>query len=165
MKKTALALLTLLSILALPPLSLALEKGTAAPDFELPSLEGKKVRLSDFKGQIILLKLATTWCPTCKQQSNEFRQAADDLEKNNVAVVEVFLQDSEEMIREYFKGQESTVPIVKLIDNGPARKAYNVYLIPRVLLIDQDFKIQRDGSLITAYDLTRRIEKLAAGSN
>lgn len=148
----------LLLFFALP--AFALEEGATAPDFEIPNLEGKNVRLSDFRGRIIVLKLATTWCPTCKQQVQEIREAESFLKENNVAVVEVFLQDSAEMIREHVKTSGLTLPHAVLLDNGRAAKAYNVFLIPRLLVIDKNFKIQRDGSLMTARDLTHRIKKM-----
>lgn len=162
MKKRLLPLLLAL-MFALPPLAAtAMEIGEVAPDFELKTLEGKDVRLSDYRGRTILLKLATTWCPTCKQQSQEIKEVEDFLAKNNVAVIEVFLQDSEKMVRKYLEGEEFAMPFVALLDDGSALKAYNVYLIPRVLLIDREFRIRRDGSLISSRDLIKAIEALPA---
>ena len=142
----------------------AIETGESAPDFELKTLEGQKVRLSDYKGRIILLKLATTWCPTCRQQTEEIKEAGKALTEKNVAVVEVFLQDSEKMVREFLEGEALQVPYVALLDDGSAHKAYNVYLIPRVLLIDEEFKVRRDGSLLSARDLIKQLEKIVGGS-
>lgn len=140
----------------------ATETGAPAPDFELKTLEGKKVRLSDYKGKLILLKLATTWCPTCRQQTEEIKEAGNFLAQKGAVVVEVFLQDSEKMVREYIKDEDLPIPYVALLDDGSAHKAYNVYLIPRVLLIDDSFTVRHDGSLITARDLIKQIEKIGA---
>ena len=149
----------LLFLLLLMPAS-ALETGSTAPDFELPNLNGEKIKLSDFRGQVIVLKLATTWCPTCKQQRESIKEAEPFLKENDVAVVEVFLQDSADMIRKHMAGAELALPNAVLLDNGSAARAYHVYVIPRVVVIDREFKIQRDGSLITAHDLTRRIKRI-----
>ncbi len=138
----------------------AIEIGATAPDFELPTLDSKQVHLSSYKGQVIILKLATTWCPTCKQQNEEIESAGNFLRDNNVAVVEVFLQDSDKMVREYLQGEKYAMPHVALLDNGSALKAYNVYLIPRTLIIDKDFKVRRDGSLMTARELIVEVEKI-----
>ncbi len=148
----------LFSLLWLPLPVRAVEPGSPAPDFSLKTTKGENVHLSDFKGRPIILKLATTWCPTCKQQSQEFKAAAAFLKDHNVAIVEVFLQDSEQMVRDYFLGQEN-LPEAVILDDGTALKAYNVYLIPRVILIDQEFKVRRDGSLIPAKDLIFELEK------
>lgn len=160
-KYLALSLLAILSLLLLAGGAVAVEVGAIAPDFKLPTLDGKQVSLSDYKGQILVLKLATTWCPTCKQQTQEIQSAGSFLREHNVRVVEVFLQDSEKMVHEYLKGEKHEMPFVALLDDGQALKAYNVYLIPRVLIIDQDFKVRRDGSLLSDRELIVEIEKFA----
>jgi peroxiredoxin len=138
----------------------ALDVGTTAPDFQVPDLDGKEVRLSDFKGRIIVLKLATTWCPSCSQQMAELREGEKFLKENNVAVVTVYLQDSREMVRRYQEKEGLSIPHAILIDNGRAGRAYNVYVIPRIVVIDKDFKVRRDGSVITEYDLRRQILRI-----
>ncbi len=135
----------------------ALEYGDIAPQFELPNLAGKTVSLAQYKGRIIVLKLATTWCPTCKQQTEEIGKLIDFLDDNDVVVLDVFLQDSESMVRDYLAGKTLPKNFEPLIDDGRVRKAYNVYLIPRLLVIDPTLKVRRDGSLIMARELKMMI--------
>jgi peroxiredoxin len=159
--KTKIILNLLVLLLICTGTALAIEVGSTPPDFKLPTIEGKDVKLSDYQGRIILLKLATTWCPTCKQQSQEIAEAGKILAENEVVVIEVFLQDSEEMIREALAGQTFAMDHVALLDDGDARRAYAVYMIPRLLIIDRDFKVRRDGSLMTARDLIREVQAIA----
>jgi peroxiredoxin len=159
--KTKIILNLLVLLLISTGTALAIEVGSTPPDFKLPTIEGKDVKLSDYQGRIILLKLATTWCPTCKQQSQEIAEAGKILAENEVVVIEVFLQDSEEMIREALAGQTFAMDHVALLDDGDARRAYAVYMIPRLLIIDRDFKVRRDGSLMTARDLIREVQAIA----
>ncbi len=135
----------------------ALDDATTAPDFLISDLQGNEVRLSDFKGRIIVLKLATTTCQSCLQQMAELRRSEPFLEEHDVAVVTVYLQDSREMVRRHHEREGLTMPHAILIDNGRAGRAYNVYIIPRVIVIDRDFKIRRDGSVIAENDLKRLI--------
>ena len=37
-----------------------------APAFELPSLQGGKIRLSDYRGKVLFINFWATWCATCK---------------------------------------------------------------------------------------------------
>jgi peroxiredoxin len=160
-KNLAFPLLIFLSLFLFAGGAAAVEIGATAPDFKLPNLDGKQVSLSDYKGQIIVLKLATTWCPTCKQQTQEIQSAGNFLRDHDVRVIDVFLQDSEKMVLEYLKGEKYVMPFVALLDDGQALKAYNVYLIPRLVIIDQDFKVRRDGSLMSDRELIVEIEKFA----
>ncbi|MDG5469325.1 redoxin domain-containing protein [Deltaproteobacteria bacterium IMCC39524] len=129
-----------------PTLGFAIEAGEPAPDFKLQSLTGEEVSLSDFKGSLVLLKLATTWCPTCKLLSAEIRKVGPFLKEQNVVVLEVFVQDSKETILEYLGDHEPPMVFHALLDDGQAYEAYNVYLIPRFLVVDKEQVVRFDSS-------------------
>ena len=142
----------------------ALQVGEAAPDFTLKSIEGESVSLSDFKGRVVILKLATTWCPTCKQLSGEIGKVVDVLDENNVAFLEVFVQDTEETVKKYIDQGDLPKTFHALLDDGSAYEAYNVYLIPRLLVIDSDQKVAFDsaGRVVLANDLTEMVNGFAS---
>jgi peroxiredoxin len=129
-----------------PPCGFAIEAGEPAPDFKLQSLTGEEVSLSDFKERMVLLKLATTWCPTCKLLSAEIRKVGPFLKEQKVVVLEVFVQDSKETILDYLGDHEPPMTFHALLDDGQAYEAYNVYLIPRFLVIDKDQVVRFDSS-------------------
>lgn len=157
-------LLPLLCFLPLASAS-ALETGIRAPDFELKDLDGHSVRLSDFAGGPVILKLATTWCPTCRQLTEELVEIAPRLADHNLTLVEVFLQDSESMVREFSRGKGfRNLRHVTLLDDGSVVKAYDVYLIPRTLFLDADLKVVRDVGMMPARDILRQIEEMESAS-
>ncbi|MDY0268516.1 TlpA family protein disulfide reductase [Trichloromonas sp.] len=160
MKKVLLSLSVLFTVLIAAVSASAVEPGSSPPDFQLTDIDGTPFKLSDLKGELIILKLATTWCPTCLQQSNEFIQAAAYLKEKNIRVVEVYLQDSGKMVRAYQDKTQYGFPHYTMVDDGQALKAYNVYLIPRVILINRDFKVMRDGNILTAGQIKAEFDKL-----
>lgn len=137
----------LAAVFCMAPISgLAIGTGEKAPDFKLQSLTGEEVSLSDYNGCLVLLKLATTWCPSCKLLSAEIKKIGPFLKEQKVVVLEVFVQDSEQMVLEYLGDYEPPMTYHALLDDGRAYEAYNVYLIPRFLVVDKDQVVRFDSS-------------------
>jgi thiol-disulfide isomerase/thioredoxin len=159
-KRTFIILLFIVSCLA-PAAAIAIETGAQAPDFKLKSLQGEDVSLTDFKGRLILLKLATTWCPSCKELSAEIEKVGAFLKEKNVVVLDVFVQDSPEMIEKYLGDTEPPMSFYALLDDGQVYDAYNVYLIPRLLLIDaeQIVRFESAGRNVLADDIVTMVEE------
>lgn len=137
----------------------AVPAGDHAPDFQGKTLEGKDFQLSDYKGEYVLLKIGTTWCPSCRDQTKAINSLYPYLEEKGVKFVDVFVDESERSVKKYFKKGKYRKPDVIILDEGPAYKAYNVYVIPRLILIDRDFKVVRDGDALSAKKLRVLLEK------
>ncbi len=161
MKKTGLLLLCVLLLLCFAGQSLAyLQVGSEAPDFKISDLEGNKVSLSDYKGQIIILKLGTTWCPGCIGQSADLLKIGPLLKDQGVVLVDVFIQETSRSVRKFLKGKDFVMPIVPLLDDGQAHAAYQVYLIPRLVIIDQQFRVVHDGLRLTTEEVQEKVAAL-----
>ena len=66
-----------------------------APDFELPTLDGRKVKLSDFRGQGVLLNFWATWCQPCKIEMPWFVDMQKQYGKDGLVVLGVAMDDTE----------------------------------------------------------------------
>lgn len=155
-------ILLLFMLFCLAPVSaVAIEIGSQAPDFKLKNLDGQEVSLSDFNGRLVLLKLATTWCPTCKQLSAEIKKVGEFLKEKNVVFLEVFVQDSQKMIEKYLGDTVPPMTFHALLDDEQVYEAYNVYLIPRFLVIDADQAVRFDsaGRNVSAADIKAMVEE------
>ena len=115
----------------------------------------------EFKGQLVLLKLATTWCPTCKQLSAEINKVGEFLKEKNVIVLEVFVQDSQTMIKKYLGDTAPPMTFHALLDDEQVYEAYNVYLIPRFLVVDAEQIVRFDsaGRNVDADDIVTMVKE------
>src|SRR5699024_1179865 len=51
-----------------------IEKGDMAPDFELETMDGETVKLSDFRGEKVMLNFWATWCPPCRAEMPDIQK-------------------------------------------------------------------------------------------
>lgn len=106
-----------------------------APEFTLNSLNGKTVRLSDYKGKIILLDFWMSSCADCREKMTIFQQALPKLPLEKVAILAIHVEGKESVIQSYVTSEKITVPI--LLDlQREVSKAYAVTGVPTILLVD-----------------------------
>jgi peroxiredoxin len=53
----------------------AQSENVPAPDFVLKDLQGKDVKLADYKGKVLILNFWATWCPPCRAEIPDFVEA------------------------------------------------------------------------------------------
>ena len=133
--------------------------GETAPDFNARTLDGKTIKLSDLKGKTLLVEMGTTWCPSCHELAHQIEELRTDLKENDIAFVSVYLADSADSIKAHTKDENLTPADFTIIDSGEARRIYSIYSIPRLLLIDKNFKIVFDKMVLSGKQIKQRIEK------
>ncbi len=139
--------------------------GEAAPDFNARTLDGKTIKLSDLKGKTLLVEMGTTWCPSCHELAKQIEGLRTELKENDIVFVSVYLGDSADSIKSHTKDENLTPADFTIIDSGEARRNYSIYSIPRLLLIDENFKIVFDEMVLSGKQIKQRIEKHRAQSN
>ncbi len=145
--------------LAVPAASFGFLKGEKVPDIRLENIDGEPFQLYAQKGEAILLKLGATWCPECQQQSWQINQAHEFFTANQIPYIEGFLQDTEASVRNLLaRGNHRLTPTV-LLDEGQVRRSYNVFMIPRLLVLDSDFRVVYDGGLLEAEELVAVVKQ------
>src|SRR5581483_1377418 len=70
-------------------------KGAAAPDFELVSLDGRKVKLSDFRGKAVVLNFWATWCAPCKIEMPWFVDLQNHYASDGLTILGVAMDDTD----------------------------------------------------------------------
>ena len=123
-----------------------LKVGTQAPNFELPTPEGKKVHLSDFKGKYVLIDFWASWCPDCRRISPNVEAIAKEYQGKDLAVVAVSFDIDKEAWVKYINRNgapinEVHVSELKKMKESVVAKAFGVQWIPSLYLLDKDGKV------------------------
>jgi peroxiredoxin len=124
-----------------PSLAPRLALASPAPDFTLQSLDGKTMRLSDFRGKAVLLNFWATWCGPCKIEMPWFVELQNQYAAQGFQIVGVAMDDaSKEDISKFAKDMGVNYPI--LIGKESVGDEYGgVPALPESFLIGRDGKI------------------------
>ena len=115
--------------------------GAAAPDFALTNLAGTTVRLSDFKGKIVLLDFWATWCAPCREEIPGFIQLQKQYSGRGFTVLGIALDDDgAAVVRPLAQKLGVNYPLV--IGNTQVAASYGgIQAVPTAFLIGRDGRI------------------------
>lgn len=82
-----------------------------APELILTDLPGKPVRLSDMRGQVVLLNNWATWCPPCKEEMPELQAYFQAHQAEGFVLVAIAESDTIEAVQAFVQRQKLTFPI------------------------------------------------------
>lgn len=118
--------------------------GFAAPDVSLGLLDGGAVRLSDLRGQALVLNVWASWCEPCRVEMPALEALNAAYADRGVVVLGVnsTIQDREQAARDFVSEFALTFPIA-LDPEGQATRAYQVRAWPSTFFIDRDGVIRR----------------------
>jgi peroxiredoxin len=116
-------------------------KNGIAPDFTLQSLDGKTVRLSDFRGKPVVLNFWATWCGPCKIEMPWFVDLQKQYGPAGLQFLGVAMDDaSTKDIAEFAESMKVNYPI--LIGKESVGDAYGgVQFLPETFYIDRNGKV------------------------
>ena len=88
---------------------------TAEPlDLGLPDMEGREVRLSDFRGQWVLVNYWATWCPPCLKELPELEAFFQSHKDKGAVVLGINMEDiAVDRLREFVEEQFLSYPILR----------------------------------------------------
>ena len=137
------------------------EVGQPAPNFALLDVRDEETvrKLSDYRGQVVILNWYATWCSPCRQEIPDFQEAYTALE-GDLVVFGVNLQESPGEAREMLDDFGATYPSV-VDSDGDVYGHYGGLGMPVTLFIDRDGTVVSMGSgLITEETLRVELAKL-----
>jgi thiol-disulfide isomerase/thioredoxin len=125
-----------------------LKIGTVAPDFTSQTLEGKDVKLSDYRGKVVILDFWATWCGPCLASMPHTQEVSAHYKDQGVVVLANCTSDTRRKFESWVKANQAKYPDIiwthDKAEKSPdrvSRKIFGVGGIPTQFIIDREGKI------------------------
>jgi peroxiredoxin len=134
----SLCLATAVTLLAaLPGLAGADLRGQPAPDFALRSLGGPNLRLSELRGEVVLVNFWATWCGPCREEMPLLNQIYKQYHPVGFELLGVNIDDASGRAAEMARTLGVSFPVL-FDDSKTVSRLYEVNTMPMTLLIGRD---------------------------
>ena len=137
--------------------------GIASPTFAMENIEGKTIKLEDFKGKYVYVDVWATWCGPCKREIPSLKKIEEQYRDKNLVVVSMSIDELKDKEKwQKFVKDEDLQGVQIFAENAWKSefvKAYEITGIPRFILIGPDGMVvspdaprPSDPSLIKLFD-------------
>jgi cytochrome c biogenesis protein CcmG, thiol:disulfide interchange protein DsbE len=114
------------------------ETNRPAPDIALPTLDGDTLRLSDYRGRVVLVNFWGTWCEPCKEETPALEASYQALKDQGLVIVGINLrrQEPDEQGIRAFLDEYGVTYTTALDVEGEAARLFQISPIPTSYFID-----------------------------
>ena len=134
-----------------------------APDFTLTDTHGSKLRLSDYKGKVVLLDFWATWCGPCRVEIPWFVEMQQKYSDRGFVVIGIATRDNADAVEKFYQQFHLNYPVA--MGNDALSEQYGGLIgLPTSFVIGRDGRIYSEHTGTTGKDVFEgEIEQLLAG--
>ena len=110
--------------------------GREAPDFALKSAAGENLRLSEYRGDVVMLNFWATWCGPCRQEMPLLDEMFQRYRKVGFTLLGINIDEDTRRARDMAETLGVTFPVLFDLDKTVSR-LYAIDAMPVTLLIDR----------------------------
>ena len=111
-----------------------------APDFILPDLAGKTVRMEDLRGKVVMLNLWATWCTPCVEEMPTLEALWKTMAGKDLVLLAVNQDEATGGVRDWVDGRELTFPVL-LDPRAQVAHEWGVTGYPETFVVDRTGRI------------------------
>lgn len=116
--------------------------GEVAPDFGLTTLEGEGVKLSDYKGQPVILNFWATWCAPCRVEMPELEDTYQAHKDDGLVILALNREEAPEVVKEYFVDEMGLSFTALLDETGAVAESYGVFNMPTTYFVSPEGEVK-----------------------
>jgi len=135
-----------------------------APEFQVKTLDGTTVNLSDYRGQPVWVSFWATWCPPCRAENPDIQEVYEKYQSEGLVILALSIGESTDTVQGYVQRTGLTYTI-GLDQNTEIAARYRIVGIPTHFFVDRDGVLRewRIGSM-SKKTMEKNVAKILASS-
>lgn len=118
--------------------SVGQQVGDPAPDFAAANLEDALLRVTDFRGQVVIIDFWASWCGPCRKEMPVLIELYQEFQQSGLVILAVNIDERHENMQQFLKNLSTPVPFEVLVD--PEQKIpplYELEAMPTTVFVDK----------------------------